>query len=151
MVKNPPVNAGDMGSSPDPGGSHMPCSNSLCATTTEPVLESAGATTTEAPGPWALCSAMREATPRRSWSAATREWLPLSTTRAKPMKQQRPSTAPPPKKNNGMRAAWDLPGGPVKTVPSKEGVQVQSLVGEPRSHMSRDAAKKIKKEKTKTV
>ena len=34
MVKNPPANAGDTGSSPGPGGSHMPRS----ATTTEPVL-----------------------------------------------------------------------------------------------------------------
>ena len=36
VVKNPPANAGDMGSSPGPGRSHMPQSNlSLCATTTE--------------------------------------------------------------------------------------------------------------------
>ena len=27
VVKNPPANAGDMGSSPGPGGSHMPRSN----------------------------------------------------------------------------------------------------------------------------
>ena len=27
MVKNPPANAGDMGSSPGPGRSHMPWSN----------------------------------------------------------------------------------------------------------------------------
>ena len=27
MVKNPPANAGDMGLSPGPGGSHMPRSN----------------------------------------------------------------------------------------------------------------------------
>ena len=27
VVKNPPANAGDMGSSPGPGGSHMPQSN----------------------------------------------------------------------------------------------------------------------------
>ena len=27
VVKNPPANAGDMGSSPDPGRSHMPRSN----------------------------------------------------------------------------------------------------------------------------
>ena len=44
VVKNPPANAGDTGSSPGPGGSHMPRSNeahapqllSLHATTTEP-------------------------------------------------------------------------------------------------------------------
>ena len=34
MVKNPSTNAGDMGSSPGLGRSHMP--RSLCATTTEP-------------------------------------------------------------------------------------------------------------------
>ena len=27
VVKNPPANAGDTGSSPGPGRSHMPCSN----------------------------------------------------------------------------------------------------------------------------
>ena len=27
VVKNPPANAGDVGSSPDPGRSHMPWSN----------------------------------------------------------------------------------------------------------------------------
>ena len=45
MVKNPPANAGDTGSSPGPGRSHMPRSNearapqllSLCATTTDSV------------------------------------------------------------------------------------------------------------------
>ena len=31
MVKNPPANAGDTGSSSDPGRSHMPRSNSACA------------------------------------------------------------------------------------------------------------------------
>ena len=40
VVKNLPANAGDTGSSPGPGGSHMPQSNYElpCATTTEPVL-----------------------------------------------------------------------------------------------------------------
>ena len=39
MVKNPPANAGDTGSSPGPGRSHMLRSDlSPCATTTEPVL-----------------------------------------------------------------------------------------------------------------
>ena len=37
VVKNLPANAGDTGSSPGPGRSHMPRSDlSLCATTTEP-------------------------------------------------------------------------------------------------------------------
>ena len=42
VVKNPPANAGDTGSIPGPGRFHMPWSNkqSLCATTTEPVLQS---------------------------------------------------------------------------------------------------------------
>ena len=31
MVKNPPANAGDTGSSPGPGRSHMPRSNYACA------------------------------------------------------------------------------------------------------------------------
>ena len=36
VVKNPPANAGDTGSSPGPGRSHMSRSNSPCAATTEP-------------------------------------------------------------------------------------------------------------------
>ena len=31
VVKNPPANAGDMGSIPGPGRSHMPQSNKTCA------------------------------------------------------------------------------------------------------------------------
>ena len=39
MVKNPPANAGDLGSIPDPGRSHIHSGQlSSCATTTEPVL-----------------------------------------------------------------------------------------------------------------
>ena len=56
MVKSPPANAGDMGSSPGPGRSHMPRSNkarapqllSLCSRACEPQLLSPQATTTEA-------------------------------------------------------------------------------------------------------
>ena len=55
-VKNPPANAGDTGSSPGPGRSHMPRSNytrvpqllSLCSRAREPQLLSPCATTTEA-------------------------------------------------------------------------------------------------------
>ena len=47
MVKNPPDNAGDTGSSPGPGRSHMPQSNEACA----PQLLSLRATTTEAREP----------------------------------------------------------------------------------------------------
>ena len=44
MVKNPPANAGDSGSIPDPGRSHMPWEQlSPGATTTNPGLESPGA------------------------------------------------------------------------------------------------------------
>ena len=56
VVENPPANAGDMGSSPGPGGSHMPRSNwarapqllSLRSRAREPQLLSPRATTTEA-------------------------------------------------------------------------------------------------------
>ena len=55
-VKNPSVNAGDPGSSPGPGRSHMPRSNYACAPqllslrsgAREPQLLSPRATTTEA-------------------------------------------------------------------------------------------------------
>ena len=55
MGKNPPANAGDTGSSPGPGRSHMPQSNevhapqlvSLCSRACEPQLLSPRATTTE--------------------------------------------------------------------------------------------------------
>ena len=59
VVKNPPANAGDTGSSPGPGRSHMPWSNkasvsqllSLCSGAREPQLLSLRATTTEACAP----------------------------------------------------------------------------------------------------
>ena len=48
VVKNPPANAGDMGSIPDGGRSHMPWSNWACAPQLfEPVLYSPGAATSE--------------------------------------------------------------------------------------------------------
>ena len=50
MVENPPANAGDTGSSPGPGRSHMPRSNWAH----EPQLLSLRV--------WSLCSATREAT-----------------------------------------------------------------------------------------
>ena len=56
MVKNPPANAGDTGSSPGPGRSHMTWSNeahapqllSLCSRAREPQLLGLRAATTEA-------------------------------------------------------------------------------------------------------
>ena len=61
MVKNPPANAGDMGSSPGLGRSYMPQSNwacvpqllSLCSRDRKPQLLSLRATTTEARVPTA--------------------------------------------------------------------------------------------------
>ena len=52
VVKNLPANAGDTGSSLGPGRSHTE-QLSPCATTTEPVLYSLRATTTEARAPTA--------------------------------------------------------------------------------------------------
>ena len=59
VVKNPPANAGDMGSSPGPGRSHVPQSNSarapqqlsLRSRAHEPQLLSPRAATTEARAP----------------------------------------------------------------------------------------------------
>ena len=59
VVKNPPANAGDAGSSPGPGRSHMPWSNearapqllSLCSRARELQLMSPRATITEARAP----------------------------------------------------------------------------------------------------
>ena len=49
MVRNPPANAGDMGSFPDLGRiPHAMEQLSSCATSNEPVLEIPGAATTEA-------------------------------------------------------------------------------------------------------
>ena len=67
MVKNSPISAGDMGSIPDPGRSHM------LYTATEPALYSLGATVTEANEPQNLCFTAREATAMRSQHTTTRE------------------------------------------------------------------------------
>ena len=64
VVKNPPAKAGDTGSSPGPGRSHMPRSNkarapqllSLRSRAREPQLLSPCATTTEACAPRARAS-----------------------------------------------------------------------------------------------
>ena len=74
VVKNPPAKAGDMGSSPGLGRSHMPWSNyacvpqllSLCYRAREPQLLSPRATTTEARTPRARALQQREATTMRS-------------------------------------------------------------------------------------
>ena len=71
VVKNPPANAGDTGSSPGPGGSHMPRSNyanaqplSLRSRAREPQLLS--------PHAYSPCSTAREATAMRSPRTATK-------------------------------------------------------------------------------
>ena len=76
MVKNPPANAGDMGSSPGPGRSHMPQSSeahapqllSLRSRACEPQLLSLSATTTEARAPRA--HALQQEKPPQ-WEART--------------------------------------------------------------------------------
>ena len=78
MVKNLPANAGDTGSIPDQGRSHLLRNKlSLCTTTVEPVLWSPGAATSEpmcSVGP-VLCSKRSHCseTPGESLLAATRE------------------------------------------------------------------------------
>ena len=59
--------------------------------TTEPVLQSLGAVTTEARGPESLCSATRETIAMRR--TPTREQPLLSETGEKPAQQSRPSVA----------------------------------------------------------
>ena len=73
MVGNPPADAGDTGSSPGPGGSHMPRGNWA----REPQLLSLRV--------WSLCSATGEAaTVRGPRAHRDEEWPPLATTRESP-------------------------------------------------------------------
>ena len=90
VVENPPANAGDRGSIPDPRGPHMPCSNEA----REPQLLRLGATIAESMGcnsgspcTRSLCSAAGEATARRSLHAATREEPSFTATKEKPAQQ----------------------------------------------------------------
>ena len=72
MVKNPPVNAGDVGSIPGSG---------MYATTIEPVLQSPGITTTEP-----TCPKPSNVKPAHH----NERVAPLSITREKPAQQQGP-------------------------------------------------------------
>ena len=104
LVKNPPANAGDTGSSPGLGRSHMLQSNKACAPqllslhsrARKPQLLSQHASTTEACSTGLLlapCSTTREATAMRSWRTATKSSPrspQLEKTRAQ---QQRPNAA----------------------------------------------------------
>ena len=100
MVKNPPANAGDMGLSPGPGGSHMSQSNwarvpqllSLCSRAREPQLLSLRATTTEAHVPGARAP-QREATAMRC-AHTTMKSSPCSPQLEKAhVQQRRPNAA----------------------------------------------------------
>ena len=73
MVENPPANAGDTGSSPGLGGSHMPQSNWA----REPQLLSLRV--------WSLCSATR---------GRDSEWPPLAATRESPRTETKDPTQP---------------------------------------------------------
>ena len=80
MVKNPPANAGDKGSSPGPGSSHTPQSNearapqllSLHSRAQKPQLLSPRAPTTEARAPRARAPQRRVAPAHRNWRKHTR-------------------------------------------------------------------------------
>ena len=76
VVSYPPASAGDTGSIPAQGRSHI-LQGQL----------SPSATTLE------VCSATREATAVRSPRTATREWPPLGTPREKPAQHPRLGTA----------------------------------------------------------
>ena len=72
VVEKLPANAGDMGSSPGLGGSHMPWSNYA----REPQLLSLRI--------WSLCSATREAAIQKRPAHRNEEWPPLAATGESP-------------------------------------------------------------------
>ena len=81
MVKNLPANAGDAGSSPGLGRSHMPWSNWA----REPQLLSLRA--------WSLCAAPREATKVRGPHTAMKSGPQLPQLEEALAQKQRPNTA----------------------------------------------------------
>ena len=91
VVGSPPADAGDMGSSPGLGRSHMPWSNgarapqllSLRSGAHEPQLLSLSATTTEARTPRAR-ALQRERPPNEKSAHCSEGWPLLATTREKP-------------------------------------------------------------------
>ena len=72
VVKNPPANAGDTGSIPDPGRSHVPWRNQA-----------------RMPQLLRLCSRARSLQQEKPLN---KKWPPLTLTGEKPSKQQGPST-----------------------------------------------------------
>ena len=81
MVENLPANAGDTGSSPGPGGSHMPRSNWA----REPRLLSLHV--------WSLCSATGEATTVRGPRTAMKSGPRLPQLEKALAQKRRPNTA----------------------------------------------------------
>ena len=81
VVENPPANAGDTGSSPGPGGSHMPRSSWV----REPQLLSLRV--------WSLCSATREATIVRGPRTAMKSGPHLPQLERALAQKRRPNTA----------------------------------------------------------
>ena len=81
MVKNPPANAGDMGSSPGPGRSHMPRSDWA----REPQLLSLRI--------WSLCSATREAATVRGPRTVMKSGPRLPQLEKALAQKRRPNTA----------------------------------------------------------
>ena len=81
MVKNPPANAGDMGSSPGPGRSHMPRSDWA----REPQLLSLRV--------WSLCSATREAATVRGPRTVMKSGPRLPQLEKALAQKRRPNTA----------------------------------------------------------
>ena len=101
VVKNPPANAGHMGSSPGPGRSHMPRSNeasapqllSLCSRACEPQLLRPRATTTEVRAP-GVRAPQQEKPPQ--WEALVLQWrvAPACHNQRKPTRSNKDPTQP---------------------------------------------------------
>lgn len=88
-----------MGSILGPGGSHMPWSSQVCATTTEPMTDSLGAATTKPTSqnyqdrtPQSPCSMIKEAITMRSPHIAPKEQTLLAVTREKSCSNEDSST-----------------------------------------------------------
>ena len=89
VVGNPPARAGDTGSSPGPGGSHIPRSGEARA----PQLLSPRATTAEARAPGAH-GPQQEKLPHEGPSRRNEGWPPLAATGQKPACSNRDPTQP---------------------------------------------------------
>ena len=98
MLKNPPAKAGDTGSIPGPGRSHMPRSNEAHAP--QPLSPCVGVHEAQLLSPWAAMKPLHlEPTlhSKRSHrdempTPCNKEQPPRVTMREKPVQQQRPST-----------------------------------------------------------